>query len=299
MHTDTLQRLFRHKAWENEGMLRSMQQLDSASPVAELATAILGHTYAVDQIFAANMLRKAHGYTSPNPSPALTLEELSEAIKASDQWYVDYVSRLEPEQLAERIDFTFTDGAPGRMSREEMLMHVITHGEQHRGQLGSLMELNSVSVPALGFTTYLHQAEASGRRREDVPGKPVVPRGLDAGASEGDLQGSREAAAGTLSRLNDLTERMRRAVGNDAGLGKTLKLDFKGEGFIFIDGGSVTQEDRPADLTLRIAMDDLQALAQGKLSPTAAMMTGRLRVSDMGVAAGLRDRLKALFSRMR
>jgi uncharacterized damage-inducible protein DinB len=28
----------------------------------------------------------------------------------------------------------FTDGAPGRMSREEMLIQVITHGVGHRGQ---------------------------------------------------------------------------------------------------------------------------------------------------------------------
>ncbi len=41
--------------------------------------------------------------------------------------------------------FRFTDGAPGRMSREEMLMHVVTHGVGHRGQVSALMLLNSLT----------------------------------------------------------------------------------------------------------------------------------------------------------
>lgn len=103
----------------------------------------------------------------------------------------------------------------------------------------------------------------------------------------------------SFSGLEDLTARLKAAVGADCGLGKTLKIDLKGEGFILIDGGSVSNEDRPADLTLRITLDDLQALAHGKLSPTGAIISGRLRVSDMGLATELRDRMKALFSRMR
>jgi uncharacterized damage-inducible protein DinB len=106
-----------------------------------------------------------HGYASPNPGHAPSLEELSEAIKASDQWYLEYVSRLDEAQLAARIDFTFTDGLPGRMSRQEMLMHVTVHGEYHRGQISLTMMQNSIPPPGDGFTSFLHKAEASARRR--------------------------------------------------------------------------------------------------------------------------------------
>ena len=94
-----------------------------------------------------------------------TLEDLSADIRKSDREYIDYVSALDRDQLAEQIDFAFTDGAPGRMSREEMLMHVITHGVGHRGQVSAVMLLNSVTPAKDGFTTYLHEAEASTRRR--------------------------------------------------------------------------------------------------------------------------------------
>ena len=161
----TLERVFRYKAKANQDTIAAMRQFDDASPAREIALRVLNHTYAVDRIFAANLTNAEHGYTSPNPSFAPSLDELSEAINKSDQWYVDYVSRLDQARLAESIDFTFTDGAPGRMSREEMLMHVTTHGCYHRGQIGLIMMQNSVMPRDDGLTTYLHKSEASDRRR--------------------------------------------------------------------------------------------------------------------------------------
>ncbi len=101
-----------------------------------------------------------------------------------------------------------------------------------------------------------------------------------------------------MSALDDITAKMRTAVGADAGLGKTLKYDLKGDGFIYIDGGSVTNEDKPADLTLTISLDNLKELYAGSLSPMSAVMTGKLKMSDMGLAMVLQSKLEALGKRM-
>jgi uncharacterized damage-inducible protein DinB len=164
MH-DTLQHLFRYKAWANDELLTALARLGGESLITGLAIKALSHSYVVDRIFAAHMRRTAHAYTSANLSEMPTLEDLSADIRASDREYIDYVSALDRDQLAERIDFAFTDGAAGRMSREEMLMHVITHGTGHRGQVSAVMLLNSVAPAKDGFTTYLHEAEASTRGR--------------------------------------------------------------------------------------------------------------------------------------
>jgi uncharacterized damage-inducible protein DinB len=152
----TLERVFRYKAHSNEEILAAMRQIDNAASAKEIAITILSHTDVVDQIVAANLTGAEHGFSSPNPSHVPSLEELSKAIKTSDQWYIDYVSFLNETQSAERIDFTFTDGLPGRMSREEMLWHVMIHGAGHRGQLGLIMMQNSVMPPGDGFTSFLH-----------------------------------------------------------------------------------------------------------------------------------------------
>ena len=164
MH-DTLQRLFRYKAWANDALLTALAKLGGDSRITGLAIKALSHSYIVDRIFAAHLRRTAHAYTSANSSEMPTLENLSADIRRSDREYVDYVAALNRGQLAEQIDFVFTDGAAGRMSREEMLMHVITHGIGHRGQVSAVMLLNSVAAAKDGFTTYLHEAEASTRRR--------------------------------------------------------------------------------------------------------------------------------------
>jgi uncharacterized damage-inducible protein DinB/putative sterol carrier protein len=295
---NALERLFRYKAQANHEILAAMRLFEDAVPAKEIAIRALTHTYVVDRIFAANLMGVEHGYTSANKSQAPTLEELSEAIRTSDQWYIDYVSRLENGRLAERIDFTFTDGAPGRMSREEMLLHVAIHGGHHRGQVGWIMMENSITPPADGFTSYLHKAEASARRRSGASSDAVENRST-ANRLNARFAGDRSASEGrAMSRLDALTERMRAAVGADSDLGKTLKFNLKGEGFIYIDSSSVTNEDKPADLTLTVTIDDLRAIGQGKLSPTTAVITGRLGLSDMGVAIGLRGKMQELFSKM-
>jgi putative sterol carrier protein len=102
-----------------------------------------------------------------------------------------------------------------------------------------------------------------------------------------------------MSQLDELTDRMKTAVGADSGLGKTLKFNLKGDGFVYIDGGSVTNEDKPADLTMTIKMADLISMGEGKLDPMTAVMTGKLQLSDMGVAMGLQGKMQALFAKLR
>ena len=100
-----------------------------------------------------------------------------------------------------------------------------------------------------------------------------------------------------MATLEQITERFRSAVGEDSGLGRPIKFDLMGEGFIHIDGDKVTNEDAPADLTLTISKDDLEAMGQGGLDPMQAVMSQRLRLSDMGLAMQLQPKLQALFSR--
>jgi len=99
-----------------------------------------------------------------------------------------------------------------------------------------------------------------------------------------------------MATLQEITDRVKAAVGSDSGLGKSLKFDLKGDGFVHIDGGSVTNEDSPADLT--ISMADLEEMGAGKLDATMAFMSGRLKLSDMGLAMSLQPKMGALFAKM-
>lgn len=101
-----------------------------------------------------------------------------------------------------------------------------------------------------------------------------------------------------MATLEEITDRVRSAVGTDSGLGKSLKFDLKGDGYLHIDGAEVSNENKPADLTMTVSKDDLEALGSGQLDPMTAVMSGKLGLSDMGLAMQLQPKLQQLFARM-
>jgi len=99
-----------------------------------------------------------------------------------------------------------------------------------------------------------------------------------------------------MATLEELTDRIRRAAAS-GGLTSTVKLDLRGEGVIFVDGAAVTNDDRPADLTVSISRADLVRMGKGELDPMRAVMTGRMKLSDMTLAMSLQREVQALFER--
>ena len=169
MSTSTLlHSLFKYKTWANIELFDELAKIDPVAHEAARHTAIrlMNHIYVVDRIFAAHLSGISHAYTGTNTTETPALETLREAVLASDRWYVDYVASGAPERLDEQIEFTFTDGDQGRMSREEMLAHVATHGGYHRGAVGRIMREASVPPPRDIFTVYLHRSEPERRTRE-------------------------------------------------------------------------------------------------------------------------------------
>lgn len=95
-----------------------------------------------------------------------------------------------------------------------------------------------------------------------------------------------------MATLQEITDRFTTAVGDDSGLGKSIKFDLKGDGFIYINGGTVNNEDLPADCTIVVSKDDFEAMGDGKLDPTMAFMQGKIKINgDMSVAMKLQPLL--------
>ncbi len=79
--------------------------------------------------------------------------------------------------------------------------------------------------------------------------------------------------------------------------GKTVKLDFGGDGTIIMDGKgeTVSEDGGEADTTIKIAWSDWQAMAAGTLDGMTAFMTGKLKVEgDMSNAMQLQGVLSKL-----
>ncbi|MFP6746623.1 MAG: SCP2 sterol-binding domain-containing protein [Alphaproteobacteria bacterium] len=97
--------------------------------------------------------------------------------------------------------------------------------------------------------------------------------------------------------LEKVTAGLRETVGEDCGLGASVKWDFGDGTFLMLDASQVpnviSNEDVDADCTLKISMEDFIAMTEGELDGTSAFMSGRLKIEgDMGIAMKLQGALR-------
>jgi len=166
MAQNILTTLFAQKSWANRELFDVLASVTSTEHAASLHTAIrtLNHIYVVDRIFRAHLLGVQHPYAATNTTETSELGELHFAVAETDLWFEDYVSTIDDPALAQSIAFQFTDGDAGRMTREEMLFHVLTHGAYHRGNVGQILKGISVAPPRDLLTKFLHVREPSRRQ---------------------------------------------------------------------------------------------------------------------------------------
>ena len=145
----TIQSLFAQKSWANNELFNALAAVNDAEHAEAVHTAIrtLNHIYVVDRIFQAHLLGEPHGYTATNTEATPELDDLQFSVAETDAWYESYVSRSSAQALGESLTFRFTDGDAGTMTREEMLLHVVTHGSYHRGNVGQVLKSISVAPP--------------------------------------------------------------------------------------------------------------------------------------------------------
>jgi uncharacterized damage-inducible protein DinB len=156
--------LFAYKAWANSELFSLLSTLPKER-TEELHTCArtLNHIYVVDRLFRARLSGEPSPFEATNTKETPALDQLREEVRATDAWYQNYVSSLTSEEASRVLDFTFADGDQGRMSREEILLHVITHGGYHRGNVGQVLKSISVAPPRDLYTKFLHQSEPARR----------------------------------------------------------------------------------------------------------------------------------------
>ena len=68
----------------------------------------------------------------------------------------------------------------------------------------------------------------------------------------------------------------------------SVKFEIEDEGVICFANGTLVLEDSDTDVTISASLDTFREIFDGELSPTAAYMTGRMRIDgDMSIAMKL------------
>ncbi len=172
MSTTTLKSLFGYKAWANSELFALLATLpDRHGEQLHTCIRTLNHIYVVDRLFRARLSDEPSPFDATNTMDTPSLEQLRRDVAATDAWYQSYVAGISDAELASVLEFTFTDGDAGRMSKEEILLHVLTHGGYHRGNVGQVLKSISIAPPRDLYTKFLHLNEPA--RRSASPFAPL------------------------------------------------------------------------------------------------------------------------------
>lgn len=149
--------LTRYNAWADKLMFEAVAALpegEATKPRTSLFRNIvhtLNHNYVIDQIFRAHLEGREHGFTARNTADYPPLDDLWRLQREIDDWFVAWSDNLSEAAADEIIDFTFVGGGTGRMSRSDILLHIVNHTTYHRGFIADLF----YQIPARPPTTDL------------------------------------------------------------------------------------------------------------------------------------------------
>jgi uncharacterized damage-inducible protein DinB len=168
---DTLLKLVNYKSWANDLTFTHLAKLPDSELYKTRQTnfvdivSTLNHVYVVDDIFKAHLTDSKHEYTSRNTGTCPNLDELWKKQTTMDQWYINYIKRLETngaarETLEKVIHFTFIGGGDGNMRVSDIILHIVNHGTYHRGFVSDMMYQIPAIPPANDFTVYMRDIHA-------------------------------------------------------------------------------------------------------------------------------------------
>jgi uncharacterized damage-inducible protein DinB len=159
--TSNARMLARYNAWADARIIAGVASLPPGEAEKQRTTLFktmigtLNHNYVVDLIWQAHLEGREHGFKARNMLLHAELAALRQAQEAVDAWFVAWSDAQSEASLAETLDFRFISGKAGRMTRLEMLQHVVTHTAYHRGWVAEMFFEVPAKAPDTDLPVFL------------------------------------------------------------------------------------------------------------------------------------------------
>jgi len=161
--TGSARMLARYNAWANEVMFDAVAALPEGEAVKERQSLFrnmvhtLNHNYVIDLIWQAHLEGRDHGFATRNTKDHPPLAELWRKQQVVDAWYTAWSDKLTDAALDEVVSFTLIGGNQGKMTRGEILLHVVNHTSYHRGFVADLFYQVPARPPTTDLPVYLRE----------------------------------------------------------------------------------------------------------------------------------------------
>jgi uncharacterized damage-inducible protein DinB len=141
-------RLFAYDAWANRETLASLRAAGDGSP--ERARRRLAHVIGAQRLWLARI--ESGAGSPPEVWPDLTLDEIAAEIGELGARWSLLVTGLDEIELARTVTYVNSKGEPWSSSVRDVLLQLILHGGQHRGQIASDLRDAGFTPP---YTDYI------------------------------------------------------------------------------------------------------------------------------------------------
>jgi uncharacterized damage-inducible protein DinB len=161
--TSPLPMLARYTAWANDLLCQALAELPDSELLKKQKIVFgsilrtLNHVCAMGLVWQAHLQGRRHEFVSRNPGMCPPFAELRAAQCVLDGWYVQYADDLGEAEM-EMVDFEFIGGGSGRMSRSDIILHVINHATYHRGHIGDMIYQIPAHPPTTDLPVYLRNS---------------------------------------------------------------------------------------------------------------------------------------------
>ena len=153
--------LARYKSWADDLTLKAVAALPPGEAARERTTLFksiigtLNHSYVVDLIWQAHLEGREHGFAARNVVPHPELEALAAAQRRANDWLLAFSEAQSATSLSQAISFRMVSGEEGRMTRGEILLHIVNHATYHRGWVSDLFFQVPAKPPTTDWNVFL------------------------------------------------------------------------------------------------------------------------------------------------
>ena len=143
-----LKKLFDYDLWANEKIFQAIQQLEEGEAKAEVEE-MFSHILAAQKIWIDRIQNKT---PQIEVWPELNRDEVDELIVANNKSLIALISEKEKQ-----LGYKNSKGKAHDGKTEDILMHVVIHGQHHRAQIAKMLREAGVTSPGTDFLFFIRE----------------------------------------------------------------------------------------------------------------------------------------------
>jgi uncharacterized damage-inducible protein DinB len=152
---DHLNRLWSHATWADNALLNVFE---GAKTVPAEVLVELAHVVGAEETW----LSRLEGRKTALPIwPELSREELLEAARRVQSGYAKYFASLRDDDLSRPVPYTNSVGKSFLTPIEDILLHVVLHGQYHRGKVNLMLRQSGAQPAPVDFIAYVRGVPAA------------------------------------------------------------------------------------------------------------------------------------------